>query len=523
MKKFNRILFAALLSGIMLWGSSCKDDKDENSTATLSLTAPAGDQSYDLAAVASVAFTWNVSGGAVNGGYQLLLSLAEGLTQPQTIDAENTSVSISASDLDAKLAALGVAVGESRKIYWSVRAKTATDVETPKARAIILKRISYNIVLQTPAEGANVPAGAVTFSWTATPELLSYVIRFATSEAGLESSAVQYEGNAAGSYEIAGAAEFDALLEALGIARERNTTVWWTIIPAAAGNDEIVSKRSFSTRREAATIFLSEPADGISINTYITADPEFTFTWTPVAEVNEYTLKLSASDQFPSETTIEIAAGGTGSYTLSSDDKTTLMTALTQIGHPTDIYWTVTPATAVAGVLTQIRSCYIIGGESDFPYRLNDSYNVDDWTATAVYNSSIAGNVHLYETSAGWVSGTTWGYIRDELQDVAWIEIDMLSVKTVKKIMVRNQERCKEIDVKIKTDDGWSEPIHRFTYGASDPCNPAYGGNYCNQFFELETPVETRYVRLEVVSVFPGTEYTEMFTVGAFWAYGSNN
>lgn len=518
MKKFNRILFAALLSGIMLWGSSCKDDKDENSTATLSLTAPAGDQSYDLAAVASVAFTWNVSGGSVSGGYQLLLSLEEGLTQPQTIDAENTSVSISASDFDAKLAALGMAVGESRKIYWSVRAKTATDVETPKARAIILKRISYNIVLQTPADGATVPAGVVTFTWTATPELLSYVIRFATSEAGLESSTVQYEGSAAGSYEIA-AAGFDALLEALGIARESDATVWWTVIPAAGGSDNPV-KRSFTTRRGAATIFLGEPADGISINTYITADPEFTFSWTPVEGVNGYTLKLSTDENFELGN-IEIEAGGTGSYTLTSDDKTTLLAALTQIGHPTDIYWTVTPTTPVAGVLTQTRSCYIIGGENDFPYRLNGLEvpnhtpyysNVDNWTATAVYNSAAAVNIFDYST-AGWISGTSWGHIQDELLDVAWIEIDMLSVKTVKKIMVRNQERCKEIDVKIKTGDTWSASIHRFSYDA----------NYKNEFFELETPVETRYVRLEVTSVFSGTEYTEMFTVGAFWAYGSNN
>jgi hypothetical protein len=81
------------------------------------------------------------------------------------------------------------------------------------------------------------------------------------------------------------------------------------------------------------------------------------FSWRPVDEVNDYTLKISDSYSFPEgNRTFTVHAGNTDSYTLTSEEQRALYTLSnnSSIVRPI-LYWTVVPTNGDVNITTQTR------------------------------------------------------------------------------------------------------------------------------------------------------------------------
>jgi hypothetical protein len=164
-------------------------------------------------------------------------------------------------------------------------------------------------------------------------------------------------------------------------------------------------------------IFLDEPF----VNAFCRELP--TFTWKKVDEVNDYTVKISTSYNFPDDTarTLSIPVGNTDRYTLTQS----VYSNLTTSGVRQMFYWTVVPTVSV-NVTTQNRVINI--GRELIPYSKTDwvadadSYlaNWGDGKGTAAQGGFPAQTIDNNLTSA-WHSTTS----SPSNQLPHWIRVDM--------------------------------------------------------------------------------------------------
>jgi hypothetical protein len=105
-------------------------------------------------------------------------------------------------------------------------------------------------------------------------------------------------------------------------------------------------------------IFLDKPELDAAFNKGFNSSAEpMIFSWRPVAEVTDYTLKISDSYSFPEgEKTFTVRAGNTDNYSLTGEDQLAIYTLSNNstVVRPI-LYWTVVPTNGDANISTQTR------------------------------------------------------------------------------------------------------------------------------------------------------------------------
>jgi hypothetical protein len=105
-------------------------------------------------------------------------------------------------------------------------------------------------------------------------------------------------------------------------------------------------------------IFLDKPELDAAFSKGFNSSAEImAFSWRPVAEVNDYTLKISDSYNFPEgERTFTIHAGDVDNYTLTGEEQMAVYTLSNNsaIVRPI-LYWTVVPTNSELDIVTQTR------------------------------------------------------------------------------------------------------------------------------------------------------------------------
>jgi hypothetical protein len=105
-------------------------------------------------------------------------------------------------------------------------------------------------------------------------------------------------------------------------------------------------------------IFLDKPELDAAFNKGFNSSAEsMTFSWRPVAEVTDYTLKISDSYGFPEGArTFAVPVGNVDSYTLKGEDQLAIYTLSNNstVVRPI-LYWTVVPTNGDANISTQTR------------------------------------------------------------------------------------------------------------------------------------------------------------------------
>jgi hypothetical protein len=106
-------------------------------------------------------------------------------------------------------------------------------------------------------------------------------------------------------------------------------------------------------------IILDKPElDYVFVKGFNSSAEAMTFSWRPVDEVSDYTLKISDSYNFPDDATrtFTVDAGNVDSYTLSGEEQFALYTLSnnSSIVRPI-LYWTVVPTNGDPNIITQTR------------------------------------------------------------------------------------------------------------------------------------------------------------------------
>jgi hypothetical protein len=105
-------------------------------------------------------------------------------------------------------------------------------------------------------------------------------------------------------------------------------------------------------------IFLDKPELDAAFSKGFNSSAEImTFSWRPVSEVSDYTLKISDSYTFPKGSrTFSVPAGNVDSYTLTGEEQLALYTISnnSSVVRPI-LYWTVVPTDTTVNVVTQTR------------------------------------------------------------------------------------------------------------------------------------------------------------------------
>jgi hypothetical protein len=533
----------------------CKDDDDPEIRYDLLLTTPAANAVFSSVAdpFTPLVFGWTPIDKV--SAYTLKIAKTEaGLaTTAVTHDKGNSNshTIATAADFEALLRALGFGWEETAAVWWTVVPTVANDAVDTYTRSFSATRGRNSVTPETPAVGAEFSSDAgafvpLTFSWTLIGEVDAYTLKIAKTELGLATTTVKYDKGNSSTHTIAAADDFDALLQALEFDWGETAPVWWTVVPTAANDGVNTYTRSFSAaRRQQSEIGLVAPADNVSVNAYVVTFP-VTFTWNKIPEVTGYTLKLSPTGDFTTpEAFTAFDAGNNNSYSLDKATCEGLLAAIaTNAGAAytgkVNIQWTVEPsASQPEDIKAQTRTLAVIGGESAFPYELNDdNVNGEGWTATssvAVLPDDCAPVYYLFGASANGTYGPG-NLLLGSLADNHYLDsyygalnprcaggnpeivIDMQKVKTVTSVAVNWRGFAADaiIHVKCNAEDEWT------SVGTIDlPVAHNYTGT-----FPLSTPVEARYVKILNTVGWPSEGdncWSHNIYFNRVWVYGSNN
>jgi hypothetical protein len=314
MKKYSLFLIALL--GVTCWSCSEDDPEPNPVTATITLSAPADNASYDLSVVDNVSFQWATEN--VTGSQTLLLSKSQDLSLAVTKEGASP-ISLSKSDLDAQLEALGVAKGAQADIYWSVKA-ASSNIAIPAARKLTLKRLP-----EAPIELAEItngvldyknPATTVNFAWTTGHTGVTFDL---TLSKNADLSLPFYtESGITGLNKQLTYAQLQALIEnkANGLKRYLDNTVYWNvkvtgedITSLTNGEFTLAGYKCFTDVRGTESITYD-----VSIITYTEADGGATKIWLSNdlrAEYGTDGVKLpSIEEDYPDHVVAHVPAHG---------------------------------------------------------------------------------------------------------------------------------------------------------------------------------------------------------------------
>ena len=348
MKKMKKLLLVALMGVCGSIFYSC-GEKDEDPVVIpdvpeIKLTGPTDGASINLQTVSNVPFQWTAVPEIT--AYVLKLSATQNLQNATEIDAAANPFMVPATRLNTELAALGVASGGQKTIYWSIAPKDAATVAKTETRSLTLTRISApTIALTAPEQGVTVTTVnlPLVFTWTKSNEVANTVISISTDETfPVGNTTIVGDAITALSHSLTADA-YESLLAAAGVDYGATVTVHWKVEPSPANADVVTYPASFiATRRAQSAIVLTPTAETIDANE-IAAAP--TFAWTKITEVTDYTIKFALDDAFTSPEAYS-SLGDVNSYTFASIDAYNTMLTTLGVTEPATVWWTVAPATA---------------------------------------------------------------------------------------------------------------------------------------------------------------------------------
>jgi uncharacterized protein (TIGR02145 family) len=387
MKTKHLFLFAGLL-GAMCW--ACSDNEDPQVlTPTIELTAPADNSSVDLETIASISFAWKSIEGVT--AYVLVLSNAQDMSSPQTIALASNPQNISANELDAKAAALGIAEGATAKIYWSVKSNAGEANTQTRALNVTRKATPVpTITLSAPDENATIDVNTstfpVTFSWTKIPEVNDYTIKFTN---GTETASEIIGDFGQRQYTDV---NFDALLGQLGITINGQAVITWTVEPTVPNAEIVTQTRTFTGIRKAQPLVSPEDNTSIQLDDTRDAETAVTFAWAPQTGA----LKLVISKNNNLSDAIEIDVTGTSQAYTHGEMQAMLIANLEAKGlkryFENTLYWNIKKA----------DNSYV--GETHGVFKLSGQRIFTDVRGDESITYKVAVITYLDDTKAVWLA-----------------------------------------------------------------------------------------------------------------------
>ena len=142
-----KVVLAGAFSVLLLSASSCEDsakETDGNESAggnleKIQLISPSDGSEINLADVESVTFSWETLSGI--NAYKIKVSLSEDMSSSQELNAVKTPYACQVEDLDSKLGNLGVKLGATAKVYWTVIAWGSEDKYAKDVRSLKVTRL----------------------------------------------------------------------------------------------------------------------------------------------------------------------------------------------------------------------------------------------------------------------------------------------------------------------------------------------------------------------------------------------
>jgi hypothetical protein len=234
----------------LLLAVSCIKEKQE-AARTIVLSAPEDNNTYDLAAVPSVSFTWSLLDDIDR--YRIVFSRSESMAPAVTVEAAVSPYAVPVTKLDEALKNLGMANEETDTVYWSVRSTPILmNIET-QVRTLMITRMPLSpVTLFRPDDGVTINAGTtafpIAFTWKRHDEILDYTVLFSTDYTFPNGKTAKVDRGANISYTLATAADFDNLLQQAGVSSGQSATVYWIVI--ATGGVPNGTPRSFTGHRQ---------------------------------------------------------------------------------------------------------------------------------------------------------------------------------------------------------------------------------------------------------------------------------
>ncbi|MDQ3051604.1 MAG: peptidylprolyl isomerase, partial [Bacteroidota bacterium] len=219
-------------------------------------------------------------------------------------------------------------------------------------------------VLNAPADGAIGILNTQNFTWSNVPGAVLYTIEFSTDPAF---STIYFTRNAGINF-------------ALATALSGSTTYYWRVKSNNGGHESIYSStRTFNTATAAANlVFPPDSATGINLNPV--------FTWDPVTNADSYTLQVSTTSTFTTQSMVYNTAG--------------ITTTSQQVGglNPNQLYyWRVRSASGTTQGFYSVKFSFTTGttiGLEDHQLQLislfpNPAHDIITFTALPVDQGNI--------------------------------------------------------------------------------------------------------------------------------------
>jgi hypothetical protein len=164
-----------LLCALLLLPLACTDDDNENggekkTPPVITLTAPIDGFVANLSDGEDIVFKWK---SVETDGYHLVFSTQADFSKADSIKTQDTTLTLTAANLNRRLGRLGVATDERKPVYWTVQPVVANAEIKTKVRTLNITRFATSDVeVVLPADGATIDlktVGNVVFEWKVTP------------------------------------------------------------------------------------------------------------------------------------------------------------------------------------------------------------------------------------------------------------------------------------------------------------------------------------------------------------------
>lgn len=258
-----------------------------------------------------IQINWSRSLNAVN--YKWFLTTAAGnFTSPLLVQASNnsgadTTLTLTSGGVDAILAGLNVAQGDSVKTKWTVFAYKGTDsLQASQVFNITLARkkpglSTFNLV--GPANNARLEVEennttAVNINWTKSTNATTYRWFATTSTGSFTAPLLRVASNNAGTDSVLTLTSggIDNILNSLNIKRTDSVTLKWTVF-AYIGSDSLKASQDWNItlvrKRILGTFNLTAPANNARVEVTQNSSTPIVITWSASSKASKYKWKAT--------------------------------------------------------------------------------------------------------------------------------------------------------------------------------------------------------------------------------------